>query len=223
MVAGLLVEGLDIPDERDFLASQDDLFMAAFHQGDGRLRVYLCPGLGAKRRFSGRGGLDEFRRSANFGCLPFGEALADATPAGPLATYPGDDSWTERPFTDGVVLVGDAAGFNNPIIGQGLSIAMRDARTVRDVIRNDEFSPAAFAPYAEERIERMRRLRHAANFMSAAFSDDCDNRPARRAKFFELQQNEPLMLGMLVGIMGGPELGPPEAFDGRLLAAIRAA
>jgi 2-polyprenyl-6-methoxyphenol hydroxylase-like FAD-dependent oxidoreductase len=223
MVAGLLVEGLDIPDERDFLASQDDLFMAAFHQGDGRLRVYLCPGLGAKRRFSGRGGLDEFRRSANFSCLPFGEALADATPAGPLATYPGDDSWTERPFTDGVVLVGDAAGFNNPIIGQGLSIAMRDARTVRDVIRNDEFSPAAFAPYAEERIERMRRLRHAANFMSAAFSDDCDNRPARRAKFFELQQNEPLMLGMLVGIMGGPELGPPEAFDGRLLAAIRAA
>ncbi|MDQ1533385.1 MAG: hypothetical protein QOF28_1146, partial [Actinomycetota bacterium] len=103
MIAGLLVENLDgVSDERDFLASQDDLFMAAFHQGDGRLRMYLCPGVDHKRRFTGPAGLDEFRRSASFGCLPFGEALAAATPAGPLATYPGDDSWTEHPFTDGV-------------------------------------------------------------------------------------------------------------------------
>jgi 2-polyprenyl-6-methoxyphenol hydroxylase-like FAD-dependent oxidoreductase len=224
MIAGLLVEGLeDVPDDRDFLASQDDLFMAAFHQGGGRLRVYLCPGIAHKHRFSGPGGLDEFRRSAAFGCLPFGEALADAKPAGPLATYPGDDSWTERPFGSGVVLVGDAAGFNNPIIGEGLSITMRDARTVRDVLRDGDWSPAAFAPYAEERMERMRRLRHAAMFMSATFANDCDNRPARRARFFELQENEPLLLGMLMGVMGGPEIGPPEAFDGRLLAAMQAA
>jgi 2-polyprenyl-6-methoxyphenol hydroxylase-like FAD-dependent oxidoreductase len=224
MIAGLLVEGLDdVSDERDFLASQDDLFMAAFHQGGGRLRVYLCPGVDQKRRFSGPGGLDEFRRSASFGCLPFGEALADATPAGPLATYPGDDSWTERPFTDGVVLVGDAAGYNNPIIGQGLSIALRDARTVRDVLRDGDVSPAAFTAYADERTERMRRLRATATFMSATFADECTDRPARRARFFELQQNEPLMLGMLVGMMGGPENGPPDAFDGRLVAAMQGA
>jgi 2-polyprenyl-6-methoxyphenol hydroxylase-like FAD-dependent oxidoreductase len=223
MIAGLLVEGLDdVSDERDFLASQDDLFMAAFHQGDGRLRMYLCP-VGQKRRFSGPGGVDEFRRSARFSCLPFGEALADAKPAGPLATYPGDDSWTERPFVDGVVLVGDSAGYNNPIIGQGLSIAMRDARTVRDVLRGGDVSPSAFAPYAEERMERMRRLRFAATFMSAAFADDCSDRSARRARFFDMQQNEPLTLGMLVGVMGGPENGPAEAFDGRLLAAMQSA
>jgi 2-polyprenyl-6-methoxyphenol hydroxylase-like FAD-dependent oxidoreductase len=223
MIAGLLIEGLDgVPDERDFLASQDDLFMAAFHQGGGRLRLYLVPGLAQKHRFSGSAGLDEFRRSARFGCLPFGAALADAKPAGPLATYPGDDSWTEQPFTDGVVLVGDAAGFNNPIIGEGLSITMRDARTVRDVLRESDWSPAAFAPYAEERMERMRRLREAAMFMSATFANDCDNRAERRARFFDLQQNEPLLLAMMVAAMGGPEVGPPEAFDGRLRAAMQA-
>jgi 2-polyprenyl-6-methoxyphenol hydroxylase-like FAD-dependent oxidoreductase len=222
MIAGLLIEGLDdVPDERDFLASQDDLFMAAFHQGDGRLRVYLCPGVGHKRRFSGPGGLDEFRRSAGFGCIPFGEAIAEGRPAGPLATYPGDDSWIERPFVDGVVLVGDSAGYNNPIIGQGLSIAMRDARTVRDVLRHGDVSPASFAAYADERMERMRRLRFAATFMSAAFADDCDNRPARRARFLEMQQTDPVLLGMFVGMMGGPENGPAEAFDGRLLAAMQ--
>jgi 2-polyprenyl-6-methoxyphenol hydroxylase-like FAD-dependent oxidoreductase len=223
MVAGLLVEGLDIPDDRDFLASQDDLFMASFHQGNGRLRVYLCPGLDEKHRFSGPNGLDEFRRSAAFGCLPFGEAIADATPAGPLATYPGDDSSADRPFADGVVLIGDAAGFNNPIIGQGLSITMRDARVVRDIVRGGDFAPRAFTAYAEERVERMRRLRAAAAFFAATFAEDCRNRPARRAKFFELMQTEPLLLSLLMAVGGGPETGPIEAFDGRLTEAVRAA
>src|SRR5262249_7983970 len=150
MIAGLLVAGLDIPDECDFIATQDDLFMASFHQGGGRLRVYLCPGVSQRHRFSGPEGLANFRDSMNFACLPFGKSIQDAEPAGPLATYPGDDSWTDEPFVEGVVLVADAAGYSNPIIGQGLSIAMRDARTVRDVLRGDDWSPIAFSDYATE-------------------------------------------------------------------------
>ena len=50
----------------------------------------------------------------------------------PLATHPSVDTWTEVPFAPGVVLVGDSAGYNDPIIGQGLSLAMAD---VRDVVR----------------------------------------------------------------------------------------
>jgi 2-polyprenyl-6-methoxyphenol hydroxylase-like FAD-dependent oxidoreductase len=224
MVAGLLVEGLEgVRDDRDVLASEGDLFMASFHQGGGRMRVYLCPGISQRHRFGGKGGLDEFRRSARFACLPFGEQLADARPAGPLAAYPGDDTWADEPFADGVVLVGDAAGYNNPIIGQGLSIAMRDARLVRDVLRGGDFSPRAFKGYAEERRERMRRLRAAACFMAAALADDGDDLPDRRQRFFGLQQSEPLMMGMLGALFGGPESGPPEAFDGRLLAAVRGA
>ena len=82
-----------------------------------------------------------------------------ATPAGPCATYPGDDTWTATPFADGVVLIGDAAGHNDPIIGEGLSISIRDARSVRDLVVDGARKPADFAPYAEERVERMRRLR----------------------------------------------------------------
>ena len=82
--------------------------MASFLQPEGRVRVYLCPGLKSRHRFSGPDGLAEFQRSSSFRCLPFGDALANATPAGPLATYPGDDSWTPEPYVPGVVLVGDA-------------------------------------------------------------------------------------------------------------------
>jgi 2-polyprenyl-6-methoxyphenol hydroxylase-like FAD-dependent oxidoreductase len=217
MIAGVLVDGLDDVDiPHDFLATSDDLFMASFRQHEGQVRLYLIPGMGQKNRFAGPNGLTEFLASANFGCLPFGDRLATANPIGPLATYPGDDTWTAHPFADGIVLVGDAAGYNSPIIGQGLSIAMRDARMVRDALRGGDDLPGAFTPYGEERMERMRRLRAGAILMASVAAEDCDNSVARRAKFFELQQNEPLMLGMLIGLFGGPENGPEEAFDGRL-------
>jgi 2-polyprenyl-6-methoxyphenol hydroxylase-like FAD-dependent oxidoreductase len=221
MMAGLLVENLDINDGFDFLATQDDLFMAAFHQGGGRLRVYLCPGVSQRHRFSGPSGLAHFRDSMDFACLPFAKKLRDADPAGPLATYPGDDSWTDEPFVEGAVLVGDAAGYSNPLIGQGLSIAMRDARTVHDVLRGDDWSPSAFREYGAERHERMRRLRAGSTFMAAAFAEDCDDRAERRARAFRLREEEPLVLGLLIALFGGPESGPEEAFDGRLTDVVR--
>jgi 2-polyprenyl-6-methoxyphenol hydroxylase-like FAD-dependent oxidoreductase len=224
MIAGVLVDGLDDPEiEHDWLATSDDLFMASFRQHHGQVRVYLVQGMAQRARFAGRHGLAGFMRSANFACLPFGERLASCTPIGPLATYAGDDTWTEQPFTDGVVLIGDAAGYNSPIIGQGLSIAMRDARLVRDAVRSGDALPGGFTAYASERAERMRRLRAGAIFMSAVAADDCDNRVARRAKFFELEQDEPLMMAMLGSWFAGPENAPPEAFDGRLLDAVLAA
>ena len=217
MIAGLLVDGLDDLDvDHDFLATSDDLFMARFRQHDGQLRIYLCPGMEQKHRFAGPDGQAEFLRSTNFACLPFGERLASSNPIGPLATFPGDDTWTPEPFGEGVVLIGDAAGYNSPIIGQGLSIALRDARLVRDAIRTADSSAPDFRAYGIERLERMRRLREAAMFMASMAVEDCDNRAARRAKFFDLQLNDPLMMAMMGGMFAGPENAPPEAFDGHL-------
>ena len=159
-------------------------------------------------------------RSANFECLPFGERLTSANPIGPLATFPGDDTWTPEPFCDGVVLIGDAAGYNSSIIGQGLSIAPRDTRLVRDAIRASSPSAPDFCTYGIERLERMRRLREAAMFMASVAVDDCDNRAAERAKFFDLRMNEPLMMAMMGGMFAGPENAPSEAFDGHLRAML---
>jgi 2-polyprenyl-6-methoxyphenol hydroxylase-like FAD-dependent oxidoreductase len=222
MITGLLVEGLaSLPDDHDFLAAEGDMFIAGFHQGAGRLRLYLCPGLAQRQRFAGFSGGDKFLRACAFGCLPFGQRLAEGRPAGPLATYPADDTWTPQPYTDGVVLIGDAAGHNNPIIGQGLSLALRDARLVADAIRDHGFTTQAFRGYGADRAERMRRVRAAATFMAASFAEDCPDRAARRARFAELQQTEPLAGALLAAIHTGPETAPPQAFDGRLTAAIR--
>jgi 2-polyprenyl-6-methoxyphenol hydroxylase-like FAD-dependent oxidoreductase len=224
MVAGILLEGLDLGPETpaDYVAGEGTLFQATFFQPQGQVRVYLCPNVRERHRFAGGAGLAEFLRSAAFACVPFGEALAAGTPAGPLATYPGDHLTVPVPCAPGVVLIGDAAGYSSPITGQGLSSALRDARTVRDVLRGDDWSPAGFAGYVDERRERMRRLLVTSSFMATAFTDaaSTEQQAVRRERFHTLLQTEPLTLGLLVSLHAGPELAPPEALDGRLHAQL---
>ena len=64
-------------------------------------------------------------------------------------------SLDEDPTAPGVVLVGDAAGHNDPITGQGLAIALRDVRLVSEPILAGRRDREAFQPYARERLERM--------------------------------------------------------------------
>ena len=63
-----------------------------------------------------------------------------------------------------MVLVGDAAGHNDPLIGQGLSITQADVRNITDaLLSTDDWSaPGVFDEYGREQAERLRRLRIAA-------------------------------------------------------------
>jgi 2-polyprenyl-6-methoxyphenol hydroxylase-like FAD-dependent oxidoreductase len=78
--------------------------------------------------------LGDFRRTS---CLPLAQSLAGGTPLGPCATFGGEDTWVDVPFVGGAVLIGDAAGYNDPLIGQGLSLALRDARVVCEILLAD--------------------------------------------------------------------------------------
>jgi 2-polyprenyl-6-methoxyphenol hydroxylase-like FAD-dependent oxidoreductase len=221
LIVGMLVDApAGVVGGADFVASTTETMLIAFQQGGGRMRVYLCPGAHERNRYSGPHGVEEFRRAiAGLDCLPDAEDVARGAAAGPLAVFPGDNTWTDEPCTDGVVLVGDAAGHISPVTGQGLSLAMRDARLVRDAIRAGDWSPAAFADYTRERAERLRRERFIAEFNAAAFSDECDDRLARLARYFKLVE-APLAGAMLFSLFAGPETAPGEAFDGTLLDAL---
>jgi 2-polyprenyl-6-methoxyphenol hydroxylase-like FAD-dependent oxidoreductase len=223
-IAGLLLDDLAVPDDHDALVSEGDLFLVLFHQGHGRARAYLVVGRSGQHRFSGRDATGKFLDAAALNTFPWADGIARGTPAGPCATYPGDDAWTERPFADGVVLVGDAAGWNDPIIGEGLSIAMRDARIVRDLILGGANRSADFAPYGEERVDRLRRLRLFADVMAVTFAEDADNRPARRAWLGErVAAMDPEVFPLLAAIFAGPETAPAELIDDAILDRIRRA
>jgi 2-polyprenyl-6-methoxyphenol hydroxylase-like FAD-dependent oxidoreductase len=223
-VTGLLLEDLvDVDADHDFLAGEGDLFMATFHQKEGRTRTYLFPSTAEADRYVGAGNVEKFLADCAFECLPFGKRLAAGRPAGPIATYPGDDTWIDEPFGDGAVLIADSAGYSNPILGQGLSIAMRDARSVRDVLRGDDWGRAAFGDYGEERRERMWRLRFISNTLAITEAEHADNREARRAKWGELLATDPRAFLLSVGALAGPETVPADSFADEFHVAIRAA
>ncbi len=224
-IAGLLLAGLDgVPDEHDAVVSEGDVMMLMFLQGHGRGRTYVCTGLSGQHRFAGPEGTSRFLDAWDVGCYPWARDVRAATPAGPCATYPGDDTWTDTPYADGVVLIGDAAGWNDPIVGQGLSIAMRDARTVRDLVIDGARRPPDFTPYGRERLGRMERARLGADVMAVTQVEDADNREARRAFVFErMDRMDPEVFPLFIGLFAGPETVPDEAVDPGLLDRIRAA
>jgi 2-polyprenyl-6-methoxyphenol hydroxylase-like FAD-dependent oxidoreductase len=101
------------------IGTEDETCLYIFPPGAGRARHYTCwmperlkafRGADAPRRF-----LDAFR----FRSAPGSERFADARPAGPLQFYRTEDHWADWPMAPGVLLIGDAAGHNDPSLGRG--------------------------------------------------------------------------------------------------------
>lgn len=214
MFAGLLVDGAQGWDDKlQAIGTEGDFAFLAFPQREGRVRVYGSFSLDQRRRFAGADGARAFLDAFRMDCAPENEHLAAAKPAGPLLAYFNNDSWTDEPFAEGVVLIGDSAGWNDPIVGLGLSIAYRDVRIVSDILNaTEDWRPASFKPYAEERAERMRRLRFAASLTSALDAEFGPEAKARRQRYFELQAQDATIGVHGFAVMAGPETLPPEVF-----------
>ena len=220
--AGMLVEGADEwPAEVQTMGTEGDVQFFAFPQGPGRVRLYLSFGLDQKSRLAGQDKEERFLEAFRLKTVPKSDALANAKIAGPCHTIPNHSTWTENPVAPGIVLIGDAAGYNDPIIGQGLSISMRDIRVVSELMLGSEtWDEALFVPYVEERADRMKRLRVAAQMDSIVHAEFGPEATARKLRLKEKQAADPT-LGMARGaVMVGPELLPAEAFSDEALARI---
>ncbi len=212
--AGLLVDGVEgWADDLQAIGTEGDFGFLAFPQGGGKVRVYGGYALDEARRFKGEDGPRRFLDAFALECSPANGHLVAGRPAGPLFSYVNADSWTDEPFARGVVLVGDAAGWNDPINGQGLSITYRDVRIVSDLLKSsDDWSSAAFAPYAEERSERMRRLRFAGQLEATLNMEFDAAAGARRHDYHARAAVDPSLRMHNVVVMAGPEAVPAEVF-----------
>jgi 2-polyprenyl-6-methoxyphenol hydroxylase-like FAD-dependent oxidoreductase len=213
--AGLLVEGCDGWDpDLQAIGTEDDFGFLAFPQGDGRVRIYGGYALDEAKRFRGPDAARRFLDAFAMTCAPGNQALVAGRPAGPLHSYINADAWTDAPFGPGVVLVGDAAGWNDPIIGLGLSITYRDVRIVSELLKGTDDWAAAelFTPYGEERAERMRRLRFAASLQAGLDMEFGPAAKARRRRHFEAGASDPTLGIHGVAVMAGPEAVPAEFF-----------
>lgn len=214
LFAGLLVDGADgWPHDLQVIGTEGDVQFFMFPQGAGRVRLYLSYGLDQKSRFAGSESEQRFLEAFRLATVPCSEAIAESIVAGPCHSAPNQSTWTTTPAVPGIVLVGDAAGFNDPINGQGLSISLRDARTVGEaLLGSEDWTTELFAPYAEERAERMRRLRFSAAVSAVMGAEFGPEATARKLRFRERVAADPTLAMCRAAPMVGPEMLPPQAY-----------
>lgn len=150
-IAGLLVDGCTAPEDCAgiFIDPMGNGMVVLFPQGNRRVRAYAITHTAGGPAFHGEKDVPAFFGHCIKGGMPE-EWVAGAEPNGPLATFDGADSYVPHPYKYGIALVGDAAATSDPAWGQGLSLTIRDARTLRDrLIANDDWDKAG-QEYARE-------------------------------------------------------------------------
>jgi 2-polyprenyl-6-methoxyphenol hydroxylase-like FAD-dependent oxidoreductase len=221
VVAGLLVEDLrDVWEAADVQTVEGRVFFLGLPQGGGRARVYLAFDPDDRARFSGPDAAAAFLAACRCRTVRQGDVWAAAKPAGPCALFTGEDLVAESPVGEGVALVGDAAGYISPLVGQGLSMALRDVRVLRDALLGTCDLRAALEAFATERRERMRRLRAITRLYAAVFTDFSPGVAQRRLQVAERMEQDPSLALPFAAVFAGPELVPSAEFVDRVREVI---
>ena len=220
VIAGLLVEGASRwPDDQYSIGVEGDLQFYVFPQGGGRVRLYTCHANDQAARWAGRAGPQRFLQAfARLQAIPAALGLGDGTAAGPCATFGGEQTWCEEPYADGVVLLGDAGGYDDPVDGQGLSLALRDVRQLSELLlASSDWTVAALRPYGQQRAERLRRMRRVSLTFAALMTTFTADGRARRNRFRAASGAVGDDIRLALGAIHlGPDRLPIDAFSDQL-------
>jgi 2-polyprenyl-6-methoxyphenol hydroxylase-like FAD-dependent oxidoreductase len=223
LLGGMLVGGVpDWPPDTQACGTEGRSHFLVLPVGGDRVRLYLAYDFADKAAYAGAERrqklIDTF---AGLACLPQAGMIAASRPIGPFNSFSNEDHWIDDPTAPGVVLAGDAAGHNDPVIGQGLAMALRDVRLLSEIILDGRRDQAAFRPYVEERAERLRRLRITARLRAtlyAEFGEEARQRRLRAWRRMDVDQAPSPIGAMLVG----PDKLPAAFFEPSTIDALLA-
>jgi 2-polyprenyl-6-methoxyphenol hydroxylase-like FAD-dependent oxidoreductase len=173
-------------------------------QGHGRVRVYFCYHKDTNlNRLQGADDIARFiEESIKAGAVA--EWYSGARATGPLATFDGADTWVPHPYRDGIALLGDAAASNDPSLGQGTCLTLRDVRVLRDKLCTFEDWNIAGHAYAEEHDRHYGVMHNVGNWFNDLFLVPGPEAEACRARAFPLLAQDPTRF--LSHIFIGPDL-----------------
>ena len=183
MVAGVLLDGLSLQEDGAHHWMNPSLGHKSFVfcQKGGRGRAYVSYPALTEYGFNGASGFSQFLEAARVTGVP-DEIFGSATVSGPLATFNGAHNWVEHPYRKGLALIGDAGGASDPSWGQGLALAIHDAKLLSENLMTDEDWDKAGNAYAVQH-DRDFGIRHTfENWMSEVLCDtgpDADKRRER--------------------------------------------
>jgi menaquinone-9 beta-reductase len=192
-MAGVLLTDVKAPTDTIYFLFNPNLGMCAvlIPLGNCRFRAYLIYPKTVAYRLQGDAMLSRFTSESPKVYPPLAEYYIEAKSIGPLASFDTSDSWVEHPYRDGVVLVGDAAATTDPTFGQGLSLALRDARTLRDELSKDSDWAAAASRYADQRRVYFRTCHTVEGWIRTLFQDPSPEAAVLRAKAMPLIAQDP--------------------------------
>jgi len=182
-ISGVLVEGCTAPEGAAavFVDPAGNGMALLFPQGRGRARAYAVTHRGSGPGFNGEREVPGFLSHCFKGGMPK-EWFENAEPNGPLATFNGADSYVPHPYKDGVALVGDAAATSDPAWGQGLSLTLRDVRTLRDCLTADDDWERAGVEYARRHARYYQAVHTAEDWYTRFFHNPGPDGLAVRAR-----------------------------------------
>jgi menaquinone-9 beta-reductase len=207
MTGGLIEAPRPLSSHIDSYGTGEDVNWYSFPQGPSRCRVYLCHF--DVHRYAGADGTERFLADLAQCASPDVASLAKGRAITPVATHASVDTWTDEPCTDGVLLIGDAAGYNDPIIGQGLSLTMADLRDTSKVILAGGRKPTDFADYAVARADRFAKLRLASQTMAEMMCSFGEEAAARRLRGLPMLGLDEVVGTLAAAMFAGPEVLPP--------------
>jgi 2-polyprenyl-6-methoxyphenol hydroxylase-like FAD-dependent oxidoreductase len=136
--------------------------------------------------------------------LPAG-SVGEWASMGPSGFFPNADIVVDKIADHRVVLIGDAAGANDPSQGHGLSLVFRDIRGLRDLLlANDDWTgiPAAFAATRQRYFEV---LRQHARWSGPLMTDLGPEADAIRARVAAARKADPTAGGFAGIFITGPD------------------
>jgi 2-polyprenyl-6-methoxyphenol hydroxylase-like FAD-dependent oxidoreductase len=190
-------------------------------RADRRLRLYVARRDNDPEPIQGPSAVDEFLKSFRTPIFPYADAMAESTPIGPCATFPMNDAWVDEPVVSGVALVGDAAGWSNPVTAQGLAISLRDARILAEaLLAGPDWTPRGLVGYADERRTRMARLRFASAMTDLLTGFGMADRAVRRSRMLGMLRQRPELGAALDAVHAGPWAASSEAYTPDILTTL---
>lgn len=204
-MAGVMLSDVTAPTDTLYFVfnSEFGMCIGAVPIGRNRHRAYYMYPKSMPYRLQGTQMLDLFFSESAKCYAPLAEYYAGAKCIGPLASFDVSDSWVEYPYRDGVVLIGDAAATTDPTFGQGLSLALRDARVLRGELNDSDWAAGANR-YAEQHSRYCNACITVEGWMRTLFQDPCPQSAALRQKAMPLISQDPTRIPD--HIFSGPEL-----------------
>jgi 2-polyprenyl-6-methoxyphenol hydroxylase-like FAD-dependent oxidoreductase len=216
IAAGVLLENLAVSHDsvHIFRRSQDGIGALMFPISENRMRTYyVYRKQGARRGLSGAAAMPKFFEACtDLGVSP--EWFEKAAQVGPLAEFDGADTWIRHPYRNGLALIGDAASSNDPSWGNGLALAVRDARALSDALLSSDDWETAGRKYAEAHGEYFGSINRLTRWLTALMYEVGPEADARRERSLPKLAREPFRVPDYISL--GPDSPSDETVRQRL-------